>query len=108
MFGRPPRDTGRESERNNKSSAAQRLHLLNSGHVQRKIEQGGKIRYLLQSRRDPGQTVQLLYLTILSRFPTKKELQTIAGFAKGRKGAREAGVDLAWALINSAEFLYRH
>ena len=28
LFGRPPRDTGLESERNNRPTAAQRLHLL--------------------------------------------------------------------------------
>ncbi|HEX2972772.1 MAG TPA: DUF1553 domain-containing protein, partial [Tepidisphaeraceae bacterium] len=39
MFGRPPRDTGLESERNDRPTAAQRLHLLNSSHIQRKIEQ---------------------------------------------------------------------
>jgi len=39
MFGRPPRDTGLESERNNLPTANQRLHLLNSSHIQRKIEQ---------------------------------------------------------------------
>ena len=43
LFGRPPRDTGLESERNNRFTAAQRLHLLNSSHIQRKIEQGPKI-----------------------------------------------------------------
>ena len=37
MFGRSPRDTGLESERNNRITDAQRLHLLNSSQVQRKI-----------------------------------------------------------------------
>ena len=39
MFGRPPRDTGLESERNNRPTAEQRLHLLNSSHIQLKIQQ---------------------------------------------------------------------
>ena len=37
LFGRPPRDTGYESERNRNSSAAQRMHLLNSTHVHQKV-----------------------------------------------------------------------
>ena len=49
MFGRPPRDTGLESERNNRPTAAQRLHLLNSSHIQRKIEQSPKLQSLMQS-----------------------------------------------------------
>ncbi|HSU55200.1 MAG TPA: DUF1553 domain-containing protein, partial [Candidatus Dormibacteraeota bacterium] len=32
LFGRPPRDTGLAFERNNRPSAAQELHLLNSTH----------------------------------------------------------------------------
>ncbi len=40
LFGRPPRDTGLESERNNRLTADQELHLLNSSHIRRKIEQG--------------------------------------------------------------------
>lgn len=49
QFGRPPRDSGLESERNNRITASQRLHLLNSSHIQRKIQQGPKLRALLQS-----------------------------------------------------------
>jgi hypothetical protein len=37
MFGRPARDTGLESERKNNPTDAQRLHLLNSTHIQNKI-----------------------------------------------------------------------
>jgi Protein of unknown function (DUF1553)/Protein of unknown function (DUF1549) len=84
LFGRPPRDTGLESERNNRPSAAQRLHLLNS-----RIADSPKLRV----------SVSDLYLLILSRYPTPEELQIVA--SKGRN-------DLAWALINTAEFLYRH
>ena len=50
MFGRPPRDTGLESERNNRLTAAQRLHLLNSSHIQRKIEQSPRMQALLRRR----------------------------------------------------------
>jgi hypothetical protein len=109
MFGRPPRDTGLEAERNNRPTATQRLHLLNSSHIQRKIEQSQKLRSLLQSRGNPREVVIRLYLTILSRFPTDEELKIVQAYSPSGAGkGREAAVDLAWALINSAEFLYRH
>jgi hypothetical protein len=111
LFGRPSRDTGVEAERNNKPTAAQRLHMLNSSHVQKKIEEGPGLRALLGSRSGrPGEGVVNLYLAILSRYPTPAELGIVAEFAKSGDGppAREMVVDLAWALVNSPEFLYRH
>jgi hypothetical protein len=109
LFGRPARDTGWESERNNRPTAAQRLHLLNSSHIQRKLEQGRKLQDLLQGNRSARDIVTEVYLAILSRFPAAEELKIAEGYfqAAGQK-RREALTDLAWALINSAEFLYRH
>jgi hypothetical protein len=75
MFGRPARDTGLESERNNQPTDAQRLHLLNSTDIQRKIEQSQRLRQLMQAakgnRRD---LICNIYLNILSRYPTPAEL----------------------------------
>ncbi len=109
LFGRPPRDTGLESERNNRVTAAQRLHLLNSSHVQRKIRQGPRLAEIMRKDPSPRAVVNELYLTILSRLPTDEEWKIVAGYsaATGVRG-REAVVDLAWALINSTEFLFRH
>jgi len=109
LFGRPPRDTGLESERNNRPSAAQRLHLLNSSHIQRKIEGSPKIQHLMRNAKAPRAVVTGLYLLILSRLPTEEELKIVGAYSQaGAAKGREAVVDLAWALINSAEFLYRH
>ena len=109
MFGRSPRDTGLESERNNRPTAEQRLHLLNSSHLQRKLEQSPKIKYLLNTRNNPRDLVTGLYLAILSRFPTEDELRiATAYFPAGGGDNRSAALDVAWALINSAEFLFRH
>jgi hypothetical protein len=109
LFGRPPRDTGLESERNNRPSAAQSLHLLNSSHIQRKIEKGPKILYLLQAAGEPRQVVNRIYLAILSRFPTTEEFKIVQShYQSGAVSNREASLDLVWALINSPEFLYRH
>jgi hypothetical protein len=109
MFGRPPRDTGLELERNNKPTPEQRLHFLNSSHVQRKLRDGPKIRSLIEANRSPEETAKRLYLTILSRYPTETEQKIVAEYAQsavvqGREGLQ----DLAWALTNSAEFLHRH
>jgi len=107
MFGRPSRDTGLEGERNNRITAAQRLHLLNSSQIQRKIEQSRMVQYQSQSKKPPREIATGMYLGILSRFPTEEELKTVEAYAASRKG-REPVVDLAWALMNSAEFLHRH
>jgi hypothetical protein len=109
MFGRPPRDTGLESERNNLSTAAQSLHMLNSSHIQRKIEQGRKLRNLMQAKGNIRQLATRFYLTILSRFPTNEEVKIVEEYSKSQRNNRRiVAIDLTWALINSAEFLYRH
>jgi hypothetical protein len=109
-FGRPSRDTGMLSERNDEMTAAQRLHLLNSTHIQEKIEQSGKLRALMQREpRDPRSVVTRLYLTVLSRPPSVAEMETLVELNQsGEFSAANAYVDLTWTLINSTEFLYRH
>ena len=133
QFGRPSRDTGLESERSNRPTADQWLHLLNSSHIQRKIENSPKLQALFQpppvkynkanrgnrqnrfskpaestEERDPRQIANAIYLTILSRFPTDDELKVVARYVQSATVKREAATDLIWALVNSAEFLYRH
>jgi len=109
QFGRPSRDTGLLSERNNRITADQRLHMLNSSHVLRKIEQGPRMAMLLKNASAPREVIGVLYLSILSRLPTEHEIRTLVEYTQksGLKG-RDAAVDLAWVLINSTEFLYRH
>jgi hypothetical protein len=109
MFGRPPRDTGLESERNNRTTAEQRLHWINSSHIQKKLEQSSLLRLQMQANETPRQITTSSYLTVLSRFPTEKELHTAETyFQTPGTPKRSAAIDIAWALLNSPEFLYRH
>jgi hypothetical protein len=108
LFGRPPRDTGLESERSNRVTAAQRLHLLNSSHIHQKLQNSPRLRMLVRNSKGLQQVVNNLYLLILSRYPTQQELQAIISHSRSGVPAREAIQDLAWVLINTSEFLYRH
>ncbi len=90
LFGKPPRDSGMQSERNNSITAGQRLHMLNSSHIRDKLRKGKGIQRILSQ----GDGTESLYLAILSRRPGPGE-----GWGGG---------DLAWTLINSTEFLFRH
>jgi hypothetical protein len=108
-FGRPARDLGTESERTQQPSAAERLALLNSSHVQSKIEQSAKLQALVRFSGGLRPLVANLYLTILSRPPEEQELNAAEAYAQKVNGNPRALVtDLAWALINTPEFLYRH
>jgi len=110
MFGRPSRDTGLISERNNQPTDAQRLHLLNSTHVQNKIVRSKRLNALIKNAKgNRKMLINQIYLNILSRFPTQDELNAAERYlqAKGMN-LRFGAIDLVWALINSKEFLYRH
>lgn len=109
MFGRSPRDSGLESERNNRATPAQHLHLLNSTHIRLKIEQAQKSLAPNPSKDNLAETLAAVYLTILSRFPTEEELKAVEAYAaSGNANVERALFHVIWALINSPEFLYRH
>ncbi len=109
-FGRPSRDTGLFSERNSQPSDTQRLYMLNSSDVQRRIELSPRLSAAVTSaRRNAAAAVRGIYLVILSRYPTPAEMAVIGQYSQ-TKGMlpKQVVADLAWALINSKEFLCRH
>jgi hypothetical protein len=110
MFGRPARDTGLESERNNQPSDFQRLYLLNSNDIKNKIERSPILRQQAQAAKgNRTELIKNIYLTILSRYPTQAESDTAEKYFQSEGMTRKAAIeDLAWALINTKEFLYRH
>ncbi len=109
-FGRPTRDTGLASERNNTPSDAQRLYLINSTDVRQRIEKSPQLRKLFDAAGgDRSRLVGDLYLLLLSRYPTPSEQSAAEEYLQSSGlEARQAFTDLAWALINTKEFLCRH
>lgn len=133
LFGRPPRDSGYESERNNTPSSAQKLHLLNSTHIQQKIENNtrllgiestkGKVKKPKARKKKKAakfnagratflpanETLENMYLTILSRYPTAREKEVAMNyFEESGLNRYEVAVDMVWALLNTKEFIYKH
>ncbi|MDF7800579.1 DUF1553 domain-containing protein [Pontiellaceae bacterium B1224] len=120
LYGRPSRDTGYLSERNNTPSAAQKLHLLNSTHIQQKIQQNKALLGMSYNKPknkkkpqtkwgEPQEVIERMYLTILSRYPTEKETETaIAYIRESGLNRYDSAVDLVWALLNTNEFIFKH
>lgn len=110
LFGRPARDTGLWSERNAEPSEGQLRWLRNSSDLQRRLERSPRLREVWdEARGSVAEGVRGTYALILSRFPTDDEAaRARAYFAAPGRTSRDAALDLAWALVNSREFLFRH
>jgi len=109
LFGRSARATGMMNERINELASPQWLHMLNSATIQSKLQNGPKLKALIAAGGNAKNIAERLYLTILSRFPTEADIQAAEEYAKaGVAKGRDLWLDLAWALINSPEFLMRH
>ena len=109
LFGKPPRDTGYESERSRNVSDAQRLHLLNSTHVHKKIAVSPLVEAAHDGESTPEEIADKVYHTVLSRPPTPGEVNALKTHAEeDYAGARALAADLVWALINEPEFFFIH
>lgn len=109
-FGRPSRDRGLASERSNKVTVDQELYLLNSTALRQGIEQGPLLAETLAIAKTgkPG-ALAYLYRSLLGRGPSPAEAKTVEAYFKKKGGpSRQTLADIAWALVNSTEFLFRH
>ncbi len=107
-FGRATRTTVCSCEVKVDPNLSQALHLLNGDTVQRKIEQGGVIKKLLDSGQTPDQVIDTLYLRCLARPPTDDEKTKLKAFFKEGAKPEQVLKDLFWSLLNAKEFVFNH
>lgn len=108
LFGRSPRVTGLASESEpGPPTDAQRLHLLNSTHVRRKVYEGPALGRLVGAFAWPREAYDAVYLTVLSRYPTPEEVEAVADHRDEGQRVADVALDLAWALLNTIEFQCR-
>jgi hypothetical protein len=71
---------------------------------------GGALARLTRGIADDRKLTEELYMVFLCRPPTEKELATVAGYVRNQASEkrRQAFEDIAWALLNSKEFLFNH
>ena len=108
-FGRPPRQTTCECERDSEIGVTQTLHLMNNPLVQAKLtSQTGRIAALLKARVEPGALVEELFLSALSRLPTEQERTRSVNWLTTSPNREQAAQDLLWAILNTKEFVFNH
>ena len=87
-------------------SIQQALLMMNEPNVQRQIQQG-PLTKKLQGIKDDKELTRQLYLAVLARQPTEKELSRTQAYLKKTTPRNEAVEDLVWTLVNSAEFVIK-
>lgn len=108
-FGRPDPNQDPPCERTTDTSIVQALHLMNSERLARKITSDkGRVSQLAATEKPPAEIIEELYLRIYSRKPTDKEQELCqALFGKPDTDRKQTIEDLAWALLNTPEFVFK-
>ena len=108
LFGKPGRLLTRECERTNGTTLAQTFEMV-SGELVDQLLRGsnGRIAKAEQSGEPFEKTITDLYWSALSRQPSVEELTAAENHIKSSDNARRGLEDVAWALLNSNEFLFR-
>ncbi|MEC8802006.1 MAG: DUF1549 and DUF1553 domain-containing protein, partial [Planctomycetota bacterium] len=107
-FGRASRETVCSCEVKMEPNLSQALHLLNGDTVQSKVEQGGLVKALLAEGKSVPDIVKSLYVRVLTREPTEKEISQLVELVASEADQDKALRDAFWALLNSREFVFNH
>ncbi len=109
-FGKPDRILACECERSNETTLKQAFVLIGEGLNERLAAPDSRFQKWSASEISDGQLIDELFWTALSRPPTDVEFDGAMKFignsdADTRQGAVQ---DIAWALMNAKEFLFRN
>lgn len=107
-FGRASRETVCSCEVKMEPNLSQALHLLNGDTVQSKIAQGGVVKEMLDAQRTPAEIITSLYIRVLTRQPTQRELDELVAIVEASDNRQQDLEDVFWSLLNSREFVFNH
>jgi hypothetical protein len=87
----------------------QALFLMNSPMIDNRVQArpGTVLGEILSTAPSERAALGALYLRVLSRLPTRQEVEICDRYVSGLGNTREAFEDIYWSLINSTEFLSR-
>jgi hypothetical protein len=116
VFGRPERVITSAAERMQDPTLPQALHAINGETLNGKLKaDDGIVARLVREGKSDGEAIDELYLSALSRPPSRAEREGLLarlgpGATAGNDEAdRRARLeDLAWAILTSREFLFNH
>jgi hypothetical protein len=108
-FGKPDRLLTCECERSDETTLAQAFQLINGRDIRRALESPrNRIgRWLAAHPGDDG-LLRELYFASVGREPTPQEQGAALDHVHASNDRRRGWEDIAWALLNSKEFLLRH
>lgn len=89
---------------NREATVGQALTLLNGEHFENLLNPFTVLSRALSRAKDPGQTVDTLYVALLSRKATAEEKALLAPIMAGTDEQGKA--DALWALLNTKQFLF--
>lgn len=109
LFGRPPRESACECEREAKPDLAQSLFVMNDAFFSDKVNSKAALaERLAKDSRGLEQKVDDLFVTILSRSPTAEDMRSALEYIRSEQDAAAGFRNLVWVLLNTKEFLYVH
>jgi len=108
VFGKPPRLLTCECERSTETSMGQAFQLISGPAINSMLsDPKNRLTDLGASGKSTTAIVEQLYWSALSRAPSASEFQKTARAIDLNSNRRAALEDLAWALLNSKEFVLR-
>jgi hypothetical protein len=108
-FGRPPRDTPYECDRNLDATVRQALYRVSSDHLEGKVAGSQRVQRLCQANKSDADVAEEIYLATLARFPREDEKKKVIEYLVKNKAARVQAVqDLVWAVLNTKESMFNH
>ncbi len=108
-FGKPDRLLTCECERSESTTLSQAFQLINGDIVRRKLTaEDNRIGRLLNAGRPDHEILADLYFAALNRAPREEESHAHLSHVSKASDRRSAWEDVAWAILNSKEFLLRH